>query len=236
MKLEWIKPPKIIKRIFSNYYWNIPSGDNSVYLTFDDGPIPEVTPWVLAELEKYNAKATFFCIGENIEKHPDVFRQVLEAGHSVGNHTFHHLNGWNTSIRKYLEDTKKCQEIVFKHYEILNPTLRRTQCDATPNPEPCQAELVEAPNLFRPPYGKIRPRQSVLLRKQGYKIIMWSVLSADYDVTLSKEKCLENVIKNVQSGSIVVFHDSLKAFPRLEYVLPRVLEYLKEKGFKFKNI
>lgn len=214
MKLEWIVPPKIIKRIFSNYCWNVPSEDNSVYLTFDDGPISEVTPWILAELEKFEAKATFFCIGENIQKHPDVFRQVIEAGHAVGNHTFHHLNGWNTTIRKYVENAQQCQNIIAEHYK--------------PN-------TVNG-KLFRPPYGKIRPRQSISLHKKGYKIIMWSVLSADYDVSLSKEKCLENVIKNVQPGSIIVFHDSLKAFPRLEYALPKALEYLKEKGFKFKRL
>lgn len=214
MKLEWITPPKIIKRIFSNYCWDIPSEDNSVYLTFDDGPIPEVTPWVLAELEKYEAKATFFCIGENIQKNPDVFKQVIEAGHSVGNHTFHHLNGWNTTIRKYVENAQQCQNIIAEHY-IPNTANGK---------------------LFRPPYGKIRPRQSISLRKKGYKIIMWSILSADYDVTLSKEKCLENVIRNIHPGSIVVFHDSLKAFPRLEYTLPKTLEYLKEKGFNFKRL
>ncbi len=214
MKLEWIKPPKIIKRIFSNYCWDIPSKDNSVYLTFDDGPIPEVTPWVLAELKKYEAKATFFCIGDNIRKHSDIFRQVIEAGHSVGNHTFHHLNGWNNTIRKYVEDAEQCQKII-----NIN----------------CKPNVVND-KLFRPPYGKIRPRQSVLLRKKGYKIIMWSILSADYDVTLSKEQCLENVIRNIQPGSIIVFHDSLKAFPRLEYALPRTLEFLKEKGFSFKKL
>ena len=214
MKLAWIKTPKIAKKIFSNYHWDIPNNDNSVYITFDDGPIPEVTPWVLSELEKYNAKATFFCIGENIQKHPNVFRQVLQQGHTVGNHTFNHLNGWNTSVRAYLENIQQCQQIIAEHSQL---DKNNTQ-------------------LFRPPYGKIRPRQSRVLRKKGYQIIMWDVLSADYDVNLTKEKCLQNVIKNVQSGSIIVFHDSVKAFPRLKYVLPRVLEHLKENGFNFKTL
>ncbi len=214
MKLAWVKTPQIVKKIFSNYHWDIPNSDNSVYLTFDDGPIPEVTPWVLSELEKYNAKATFFCIGENIKKNPDIFRQLLESKHAIGNHTFNHLNGWNTSVRSYLENIQKCQQIIAEHL-VSNK---------------------DNPQLFRPPYGKIRPRQSRYLRKKGYQIIMWDVLSADYDITLTKEKCLENVIKNVQSGSIIVFHDSIKAFPRLKYVLPRVLEQLQEKGFNFKTL
>src|SRR5690554_89975 len=217
MKLEWIKTPKIIKRIFSKHYWDIPNKDNSVYLTFDDGPIPEVTPWVLSELEKHEAKATFFCIGENIEKHPQVFRQVIEAGHSVGNHTYNHLNGWNTTIREYVKNIEKCQEILRKTSETSST----------------KSELL---NLFRPPYGKIRPRQARFLRKKGYKIIMWDVLSADYDVSLSGEECLRNIIRNVESGSIIVFHDSLKAFPRLEYILPRVLQFLDEKNYCLKTL
>ena|SRR5690554_1028930 len=210
MKFEWIKTPQIIKKIFSKYHWDVPNKNNAVYLTFDDGPIPEVTPWVLSELEKYDAKATFFCIGENIEKHPDVFRQVLEKGHGVGNHTCHHINGWNSTIREYIDNTEKCQEIIKE-----NSKLR-----------------IQNSKLFRPPYGKIRPRQSKVLRKKGYKIIMWDVLSVDYDSTLSKEQCLENVLRNIESGSIVVFHDSLKAFPRLGYVLPKVLHFLEEKNYR----
>lgn len=214
MKLAWVKTPKIAKKIFSNYHWDIPNNDNSVYLTFDDGPIPEVTPWVLSELEKYNAKASFFCIGENIQKHPAIFQQVLQSGHTIGNHTLNHLNGWNTPLKAYLDNIQKCQQTIGDHSQ------------------PNKNDLL----LFRPPYGKIRPRQSRFLRKKGYKIIMWDVLSADYDINLTKEKCLENVIKNVQSGSILVFHDSIKAFPRLEYVLPRVLKHLKENGFNFKTL
>src|SRR5690606_4970396 len=135
--------------------------------------IPEVTPWVLSELEKYNAKATFFCMGENIKKNPDIFRQLLESKHAIANHTFNHLNGWNNSVRFYLENIQKCQQIIAEHL--------------VPNKD--------NPQLFRPPYRKIRPRQSRYLRKKGYQIIMWDVLSADYDITLTKEKCLENVIK-----------------------------------------
>jgi peptidoglycan/xylan/chitin deacetylase (PgdA/CDA1 family) len=208
MKLYWIKTNALIKKIFSNYIWDVSNTENKIYLTFDDGPIPEITEWVLEELKKYNAKATFFCIGNNVEKHPEIFEKVIDQGHSVGNHTFNHLNGWKTSTEKYLENTKLCEA------SISNPKSK----------------------IFRPPYGKIKTSQAERLRQLGYKIIMWDVLSADYDTSISPEKCLENVLKNVTSGSIVVFHDSIKAFPNLEYTLPKALKYWAAKGFVFEKL
>jgi len=205
MKLHWIKTHWTIKKLFSNYVWDIPNTENKVYLTFDDGPTPEITQWTLNQLKNYNAKATFFCIGDNIRKYPDVLKEVLKEGHSIGNHTFNHLNGWKTNTQDYIENAKLFE----KEYGKLS----------TDN---CQ--------LFRPPYGKIKPSQSKILRRMGYKIIMWEVLSVDFDVTITPEKCLENVLQNVHSGSIIVFHDSVKAFANLEYVLPRTLEFLKQKG------
>ncbi len=211
MNFYWIKTNRFIKKIFSNYIWDIPNSENKIYLTFDDGPTPEITQWVLEELEKYNAKATFFCIGNNIEKHPEIFEKVIAKGHSIGNHTFNHLNGWKTQTEEYLEDSRRCETEI-----------------CTLKPEIC--------NLFRPPYGKIRASQAKKLRQLGYKIIMWDVLSADYDATISKEKCLENATKKVTSGSIIVFHDSVKAFPHLEYTLPKALKIFKEKGFVFEKL
>ena len=209
--MNWIKTHWLIKKLFSNYVWDIPNNENKVYLTFDDGPTPEITEWTLNQLKEYNAKATFFCIGDNIRKYPEIFHKVTADGHSIGNHTYNHLNGWNTSTHDYIENTK----------------LHETEhCKFST--EHCQ--------LFRPPYGKIKPSQSKTLRKLGYKIIMWDVISYDFDQTISKEQCLENVLKNVQSGSIIVFHDSKKAFQNLEYVLPRTLEFLKEKGFVFEKL
>jgi len=205
MKLHWIKTHWTIKKLFSNYVWDIPNTENKVYLTFDDGPTPEITQWTLNQLKNYNAKATFFCIGDNIRKYPDVLKEVLKEGHSIGNHTFNHLNGWKTNTQDYIENAKLFE----KEYGKLST-------------ENCQ--------LFRPPYGKIKPSQSNILRKMGFKIIMWDVLSVDFDVTITPEKCLENVLQNVHSGSIIVFHDSVKAFANLEYVLPRTLEFLKQKG------
>lgn len=215
MKLKWVKTPKIIKKIFSNYHWELSSRDNSVYITFDDGPIPEVTDWVLAQLKQYNAKATFFCIGDNIRKHPEVFQRIISSGHRIGNHTFNHLKGWQVSFPDYINNTIKCQQII---------------------EENISEEQKSQSKLFRPPYGKITPKQSRALRTKGYKIIMWDVLSLDYDAEISPEECLHNVLRNVKSGSIIVFHDSIKAFPRLEYALPRVLEFLSQNGYTLKTI
>jgi peptidoglycan/xylan/chitin deacetylase (PgdA/CDA1 family) len=209
--MKWIKSHRLLKKIFSNYIWEIPNKEKKVYLTFDDGPTPEITLWTLDQLKSYNAKATFFCIGDNIRKYPEIFKKVVSEGHSIGNHTFNHLNGWKTSSHEYLENTKKCQS------EICN--LKSVNC-----------------KLFRPPYGKIKPVQSKILRKLGYQIIMWDIISYDFDATIAPEKCLENVVKNIKTGSIIVFHDSKKAFKNLEYTLPRTLEYLKEKGFVCESI
>ena len=202
----WTKTNYLIKKIFPNYLWDIPNNENKVYLTFDDGPTPEITIWTLEQLKKHNAKATFFCIGKNIEKNPEIFKKVTEQGHTIGNHTFNHLKGWKTSTKDYVDNSKLCQSFI-SHL-----------------PSPISL-------LFRPPYGKIKPSQSKVLRKLGYKIVMWDVLSEDYNRNISPEKCVENVLKNVQSGSIILFHDSVKAFPNLEYALPKTLEFLKEKGF-----
>lgn len=205
MNFYWIKTPPIIKRLFSNQVWDIPNSENKIYLTFDDGPIPEITEWVLEILKKNNIKATFFCLGNNIQKHPEIFNKVINNGHSIANHTYNHKNGWKTTTAHYLQNVELCQNL------FLN--LRS--------------------KIFRPPYGKIKPSQSKKLRKLGYKIIMWDILTADFDEKVSKEKCLENATQKVTSGSIIVFHDSVKAFQNLKYALPKTIQILKEKGFLF---
>ena len=211
----WVKTNYVVKRIFPNYVWDIPNNENKVFLTFDDGPIPEITEWTLEQLKKYDAKATFFCIGNNIEKHPDIFNNIITQGHAIGNHTFNHLNGWKNSTEDYIENVKLCQS------QITNPKSN-----------PSDSELAQQIlNLFRPPYGKIKPSQSRILRKLGYKIIMWDILSYDFDQTVTPEKCLDNVLKNVVKGSIIVFHDNVKAEQNLKYALPKTLAFLKEKGF-----
>lgn len=212
----WVKTNYFVKKIFPNYVWDIPNHENKVFLTFDDGPIPEITEWTLEQLKKYDAKATFFCIGNNIEKHPDIFQKIIDDNHAVGNHTFNHLKGWERDTPNYIENVSLCQT------QILSPkSLIQSE------PKANRAQL----NLFRPPYGKIKPSQSRILRKLGYKIIMWDILSYDFDQTITPEKCLDNVLKNVVNGSIIVFHDNVKAEQNLKYALPKTLAFLKEKGF-----
>lgn len=212
MKAYWVKTHRIIKKLFSNYIWDIPNHENKIYLTFDDGPTLEITQWVLNQLDQYNAKATFFCIGKNIVAYPRIFDQVIEKGHGIGNHTHNHLNGWKTTTDEYLENIETCEATI----SILNSKIS-----------------ILKSKIFRPPYGKIKAAQAKKLRQQGYKIIMWDVLSADFDQSISKEECLNNVLSSTKSGSVIVFHDSLKAFKNLEYTLPKVLQYLTENNFSF---
>lgn len=185
----------------------------TIYLTFDDGPTPKVTDWVLDTLSHYKAKATFFCIGKNIKNNSDIFKRIINNGHAIGNHTYEHINGWNVSNDEYLRSVIKTEEIIQKS-EIKFQNSK----------------------LFRPPYGKIKRSQTKRLIKNNYNIIMWSVLSADFDKNIDEIICLQNVIKNVKNGSIVVFHDSVKAFDKLQVVLPKVLEHFNEKGYSFKSI
>ncbi len=208
MNFNWVKTNTWIKKIFNNLVWDIPNSEKKIYLTFDDGPIPEVTEWVLNILKSKDIKATFFCIGDNMKKHPEVYKRILAEGHQTGNHTFNHLNGWKTETNHYIENLKLCET----EYLKLN---------------------TEHSFLFRPPYGKIKPSQSKAIRNLGYKIIMWDVLSYDFDSTISVEKCLENVISNTEQGSIIVFHDSIKAEKNLKYALPKAIQVLKDKGFVF---
>jgi peptidoglycan/xylan/chitin deacetylase (PgdA/CDA1 family) len=205
MKFYTIKTPSIIQRLFSRYTWRFSSSKNEVYLTFDDGPTPEVTNFVLSELKKHNAKATFFCIGKNVKSHPSIYQGILKDGHSVGNHTFLHLKGTKTKNPVYLDDTKHASAHIHSQ-------------------------------LFRPPYGKMKLSPGKMLRKSGYQIIMWDVLSGDFDRSITPEKCLENVLKNTTNGSIVVMHDSVKAKEKIFYALPRILEHFKEKGIQLKAI
>ena len=208
MDFNWVKTNKWIKKVFNNLLWDIPNSENKIYLTFDDGPIPVVTEWVLDLLKSEEIKATFFCIGDNIQKHPEVYKRILSEGHQTGNHTFNHLNGWKTDTENYIDNFKLCET---EHLKLNTEHFF----------------------LFRPPYGKIKPRQSKKIRQLGYKIIMWDVLSYDFDPTISVEKCLENVILNTVQGSIIVFHDSLKAEKSLKYALPKAIHILKNKGFVF---
>jgi peptidoglycan/xylan/chitin deacetylase (PgdA/CDA1 family) len=202
-----VKSPLLLKWYYPSLTWNKSRTEKVIYLTFDDGPIPDVTDFVLKTLKDQQVKATFFCIGDNIRKHPSIFQRLLDEGHQVGNHTYNHLKGWKTDDATYLENFEQCQ------------TLTGT-------------------NLFRPPYGRIRKSQikDIRFRYPEMKIIMWDVLSGDFDLNLSPESCYHNVDKYVENGSIIVFHDSLKAFERMQYALPRVIANLKAKGYQFATL
>ncbi|UZH54095.1 polysaccharide deacetylase family protein [Salinimicrobium tongyeongense] len=207
--------PRVIKYLFPKRIWDVPTGGKNLYLSFDDGPIPEITPWVLEQLESYNARATFFCIGDNVAKHPEIFDQVVKAGHTVGNHTHNHLNGWSTSIEAYVSNVKQAQQVIDRELPQKKGSKNA---------------------LFRPPYGKIRNMQAKKLQQEGFKVVMWSIVSMDYDRRLSSEKVLQNVLKNAGPGSIIVFHDSLKAEKNLKAVLPQVLEHFQKRGYSFKAL
>lgn len=199
------KTPWVLKQFYKKRIWAYPKGKNCVYLTFDDGPTPEVTYWVLDQLKKFDAKATFFCIGKNVKNHPAIYNRIIQEGHSVGNHTFNHLNGWKTTTSTYLANVAKASKYI--------PS-----------------------KLFRPPYGRANFKQANKLQKSGYKIIMWDVLAMDWDQNLAPEKCYQNILKHTHDGSILVFHDSEKAFKNLQNILPDVLKELRRKGFSFKAI
>lgn len=190
--------------MFPDLVWKINTHEKLIYLSFDDGPIPELTPWILSTLDAYHAKASFFCVGHNIEKHPHLLESMLNQGHTIANHSYNHLSGWETSNLDYILNVRK-------------------------------GAIITQSKLYRPPYGKIKPSQARFL-KHHYKIIMWDVLSGDFDPDLTSEMCYQNVERNAGPGSIVVFHDSLKAMHKLKSVLPRVLEHFSLLGYQFKAL
>lgn len=204
--------PPIIHRMFPHLLWLQPSVKKELYLTFDDGPIPEITPWILDTLKTYNAKATFFCVGENASKHPQLLNEILNQGHRVGNHGYHHLNGWNTNLTTYLQDMMKCEGVLDS------------------------AEVPTWPKLYRPPYGKILPSQIKAIKAMGYRIVMWHVLTGDFDPLLDEEQCLQKSISLTKEGSVIVFHDNIKAKKNLYHVLPKFLAYFSAQGYQFKPI
>jgi len=206
--MYWHKTPYWLKAIYPGLNWHKNRNRKTLYLTFDDGPIPIVTEYVLEQLHQHDAKATFFCVGDNIAKHPHVFQKIIEQGHSIGNHTFNHINGWQTEDEMYGQNIAQCQKRIDQSYQRnLRP-------------------------LFRPPYGKITRRQARHLKKY-YEIIKWEVLSGDFATDLDHEICLEKTISATRNGSIVVFHDSFKAEKTLRYCLPKFLSYFNERGYSF---
>ncbi len=198
------KTPYIVRKLFKRQLWNFSRSEKVIYLTFDDGPTPEVTERVLSILNQYKAKATFFCLGRNVDRNPEIYKQIIAAGHRTGNHTYSHLRGWRTPVKGYMHD--------------INLAKKYIKSD-----------------LFRPPYGRIRDIQTRLVSKE-YRIIMWEVLSHDYNNKLPENWCLKHTIKNTRNGSIVVFHDSVKASKNLFHTLPTYLEHFTKLGYSFKCI
>lgn len=198
--------PFWLKAFFPGFTWHVPTEEKAIFLTFDDGPIPDITESVLDTLGQFNAKATFFCIGDNVRKHPDIFQKVLDNGHSVGNHTFNHMNGWKTEDDLYLANIAKCDEQLH-----LNTVL------------------------FRPPYGRIKKSQSKVVLAER-KIVMWDVLSGDFSQNLTPEICLKKSIHHARPGSIVLFHDSIKASKNMLFALPRFLEHFAGQGYRFESL
>lgn len=207
---------RFLSIFFPEFIFRIPTHEKKIFLTFDDGPTPEITPWVLTELKKHNALATFFCIGENVKKHPDIFSEIVRGGHTAGNHTMHHLNGWKTSTANYLVEVKLCEEVMGIYSQEAKSKKQKAR-------------------FFRPPYGRITPLQYSSLKK-NHRIVMWDVLSKDYDSTISAEECMQRVITKSKPGAVVVFHDSKKAEINLRYALPRILEYFSQRGFCFSSL
>lgn len=209
MHRYFIKTPWLARKFFPDYIWQLPTTEKTVYLSFDDGPHPVITPWVLDLLQQYNAKASFFCIGDNVNKYPSVYQRIIDEGHAVGNHTYHHLNGWKTETSVYVDNIKQAAQLIHS-------------------------------NLFRPPYGRIRSAQAkqiaVAMKTPNARVIMWDVLSGDFDQSYSGQQCFMNVVQNLAAGSIIVFHDSEKAFRNLEFCLPAVLHYLQNEKYLMKKI
>ncbi|RRB07146.1 polysaccharide deacetylase family protein [Larkinella rosea] len=196
----------LLRTLFPRYQWRVRTPEKVIYLTFDDGPIPEVTEFVLETLHQFDAKATFFCIGDNVRKNPGIFGMVQKNGHSIGNHTFNHLNGWKTDDEPYLANFHRCQD------QLGVPT-----------------------RLFRPPYGRLKSSQGTEVLKT-HDVVMWDVLTGDFSLSLQPEVILQKTLKYTESGSIVLFHDSIKAWPRMSYALPRVLSHFSELGYRFDGL
>lgn len=203
--------PAILRFVSRKLQWRCSGENNEIYLTFDDGPIPVLTPYILEELEKYQAKATFFCVGDNIRKNPKIFEEVVDAGHAIGNHTFNHLKAWRHSSLDYFDNVKKCQLLIDQNLPS------------------------RLPPLFRPPYGQITRKLISQLGKQ-YQIVMWDVLSYDFSNDHTPSKSLKKIQKYTRPGSIVLFHDNYKAEEKLRFMLPRYLRYFHDLGYKFKKL
>jgi peptidoglycan/xylan/chitin deacetylase (PgdA/CDA1 family) len=199
-----LQPNGLMRRLYGKALWNFSRKENTIYLTFDDGPVPGLTEWVLDELRRVDAKATFFCVGENILNHRGVFDRIKKEGHTVANHTMTHIRGFKSSVSNYIREAEECRDLVQN-------------------------------NLFRPPYGQLKRSQYKALLDLGYRIILWDVISYDYE-QISEKRVAANVLKNTKNGSVVLFHDNIKAENNLKYALPVFLRHFSQRGFSFKAL
>jgi peptidoglycan/xylan/chitin deacetylase (PgdA/CDA1 family) len=193
--------PAVFRPLFGDVLWRVKTAEKKIYLTFDDGPVPEVTPAVLEILKRYSWKATFFCVGENVFRYPALYQQIITEGHQTGNHTFNHIRGWDHDLKTYVDNVEKASEFIHS-------------------------------KLFRPPHGRISFRQLRVLRRK-YRIVMWDVITADYDARKTPEEVMNTVKSNIRPGSVVVFHDSLKARDRVLSVLPQAIEFWESEGYSW---
>ena len=202
---KWIEcPPKLFRKLYYRGVFRIkePDGARAIYLTFDDGPIPESTPWVLDTLDRFGIKATFFMVGDNVRKHPEVYEEVVRRGHRIGNHTMHHVSGFRLTRRSYLRDVAEARQYIDS-------------------------------DLFRPPHGWLRPRQTWALHEQ-FRVVMFDLVTRDYSKWMRAQDVVRNVKLFARDGSVIVFHDSLKSWPRLQEALPKALEWLIAQGYEFR--
>ncbi len=206
--MYWHRTPLLLQWLYPGLEWHGSRKEKVLYLTFDDGPVPDETPFILETLNTFEISATFFCVGDNVRRYPDLYQRILKEGHRTGNHTMNHVKGWGTDTSQYLRNVNACDEVM--------------------------EENGGKPGLFRPPYGKATRKQ--LRHLKGYRVIMWDVLSGDFDESLPPGECLEKTIKSTSNGSIIIFHDNVKAHERLRYALPEFIRIMLERGFEFRTI
>lgn len=223
------QPNKLLKKLYPSALWRMDPDEKAIYLTFDDGPIPEVTPWVLDKLDQFDVKATFFMVGDNVRKHPDIFRMVVERGHGIGNHTMHHIKFFDRNSLRYMADVREMEQIV-------NDNLTVSQEDENYELFNSQLSIFNSKKLFRPPHGFLNHYQYEKLKWAGYKIVMWDLVTRDYSYKLRPPQVLSNVLRYTRNGSIITFHDSLRSWNRgnLQYALSHALWFFKEEGYQFK--
>ena len=223
------QPNKFLKKMYPSALWRMDPDEKAIYLTFDDGPIPEVTPWVLDKLDQFNVKATFFMVGDNVRKHPDIFRMVVERGHGIGNHTMHHIKFFDRNSFRYMADVREMDQVVTDNLTVSQEDVNFELFNS-------QLSIFNSKKLFRPPHGFLNHYQYEKLKWAGYKIVMWDLVTRDYSYKLRPPQVLSNVLRYTRNGSIITFHDSLRSWQggNLQYALSHALWFFKEEGYQFK--